>query len=258
MNRVVIIGSGNLAEALAKAVSASGLQLVQVFGRNAARAKTVAEAARTAWTSDPAGLAGADIYLLAVSDRAVAEVADSLPIPASAVVAHTAGSVPIDAIPARYPRRAVFYPMQTFTAGRAVDFRQIPIFLETSSGEFYGELETFAQKLSDTVVRANGDQRARIHLAAVFACNFSNNMYAIAERIVRDAGFSFGILKALIAETAAKACAAPSPADVQTGPAARNDAETQERHCAMLHDNPELEEIYKIISKHIWETSKKI
>ncbi len=258
MEKAVIIGSGNLAEALAKALAASGLQLMQIFGRNSARAKAVAEAARTKWTSDPAELAAADIYILAVSDRAVAEVAAALPIPTGAIVAHTAGSVALDAIPARYARRAVFYPMQTFTAGREVDFRQIPIFLETSSEEFYPELEAFARRLSDTVIHADGQQRARIHLAAVFACNFSNNMYTIGERIARDADFSFDVLKALITETAAKACAAASPADVQTGPAVRGDAATQQRHLQMLADTPELEEIYKIISRNIWETSKKI
>ena len=122
---VVIIGSGNLAEALARAVAASPLGLRQVFGRNRDRVAAVAALSGTVGESDPSRLARADIYLIAVSDAAVAEVASSLPIDAAAVVAHTAGSVPVDAL-ARFPRRAVFYPFQTFTKGREVDFSSRP------------------------------------------------------------------------------------------------------------------------------------
>ena len=122
---VAIIGSGNVAEALALAVASSPLELRQVFGRNRSRVAAVAALAGCDGASDPARLAAADIYLIAVSDRAVAEVASSLPIAPSAVVAHTAGSVPVDALPAYFERRAVFYPFQTFTAGRPVDFSRI-------------------------------------------------------------------------------------------------------------------------------------
>ena len=148
---VVIIGSGNLAEALARAVAASPLGLRQVFGRNRDRVAAVAALSGTVGESDPSRLAHADIYLIAVSDAAVAEVASSLPIDAAAVVAHTAGSVPVDAL-ARFPRRAVFYPFQTFTKGREVDFSEIPILVETASPDLRGEVEAFARCLSRTVL----------------------------------------------------------------------------------------------------------
>ena len=258
MERAVIIGSGNLAEALARAVAKSGLKPVQIFARNAARGQQVAALAGTQWTADPAQLAGADIYLIAVSDRAVAEAAAALPVPAGAVVAHTAGSVPLEALPTGSVRRAVFYPLQTFTKGREVDFSQIPILLETDDEALRPELEAFARRLSRTVIWADSACRAKAHLAAVFACNFVNHMYAVAERIVGSAGLSFDILKPLIAQTAAKALDADSPADVQTGPAVRNDTETRARHCALLDDDLQLKNIYSIISNSIWETSKKI
>ena len=258
MERAVIIGSGNLAEALAQAVARSGLKLVQLFARNAQRGKTVAALAGTQWTSDPAGLAEADIYLIAVSDRAVAEVAATLPIPEEAAVAHTAGSVPVTAIPERFARRAVFYPMQTFTRGREADFSVIPVFLEAPSPELRPELEAFARKLSGTVIWADSAQRCKVHLAAVFACNFANHMYAVGERIVRGAGLDFDVLKPLIAETAAKACDARSPLDVQTGPAVRNDFATKARHGDLLAFDLRLKNIYSTISQSIWETSKKI
>lgn len=153
LKKTVIIGSGNLAEALARAVAKSELELVQIFARNAERARIVAELAATGWETRPEMLRkDADIYLIAVSDRAVAEVAATLPIPEEAAVAHTAGSVPVTAIPERFARRAVFYPMQTFTRGREADFSVIPVFLEASSPELRPELEAFARKLSGTVI----------------------------------------------------------------------------------------------------------
>ena len=259
MKQIAIIGSGNLAEALARAVAAAdGLHLVQLFARNAARGGEVAALARTEWTDDPRQLARADLYLIAVSDRAVGEVAARLPIPDGAAVAHTAGSVPLAAIPPKFTRRAVFYPMQTFTQGREVDFSVIPIFLETPSAELRPELEAFARQLSGTVIWATSEQRAKVHLAAVFACNFANHMYAVGERIVRGAGLDFDVLKPLIAETAAKACDARSPLDVQTGPAVRNDFATKARHGDLLSFDLRLKNIYSTISQSIWETSKKI
>ena len=161
MKRVVIIGSGNLAEALARAVAKSGLELVQIFARNAERARIIAELTATDWATHPGMLAqDADIYLIAVSDKAVEHVAATLPIPEGAAVAHTAGSVPLAAIPEKFARRAVFYPMQTFTKGREVDFSVIPVFLETPSAELRPELEAFARQLSGTVIWATSEPGA--------------------------------------------------------------------------------------------------
>lgn len=258
MIRVVIVGSGNLAEALARAVARNdALELVQIFARNPERGRAVAALAATAWTSDPASLAPAEVYIIAVSDRAVGTVASSLPFPAGAIVAHTAGSVPLEAIPPRIARRAVFYPLQTFTAGRAVDFAPIPLFLETAE-EHYPALEAFARTLSRTVLRADSQRRARIHLAGVFACNFANHMFAVGERIVRSTGLDFDVLKPLVAETAAKALDAASPAEAQTGPAVRNDTSTKARHGELLSFDSLLQNIYSTISQSIWETSRKI
>ena len=179
---VVIIGSGNLAEALARAVAASPLSLRQVFGRNRDRVAAVAALSGTVGESDPSRLARADIYLIAVSDAAVAEVASSLPIAAAAVVAHTAGSVPVDAL-ARFPRRAVFYPFQTFTKGREVDFSEIPILVETASPDLRGEVEAFARCLSRTVLYADSALRGQVHLAGVFACNFANHLFELGGEV---------------------------------------------------------------------------
>ena len=258
MNNVVIIGSGNVAESLAQAIAGcGGMRLVQLWARNEARAAGIAALAGCTWAARPEELAAADLYLLAVSDRAVAEAAASLPIPEGAVVAHTAGSVPLQALPAKFARRAVFYPLQTFTRGRQVDWAEIPLFIEASTPELQAELEHFARRLSCRVFQADSARRARLHLAAVFAGNFANHMYALGERLLGDAELDFEVLKPLIAETTAKALAALSPAAVQTGPAVRGDLPTQQRHAAMLDDD-ELRTIYNLISQSIWETSRKI
>lgn len=257
LEKVVVIGSGNVAEALAQAITASDLQLQQIYARNAARGAEIAAKVGTQSTDDPSQLAPADLYLIAVSDRAVTDIAVALPIPGNAVVAHTAGSVPMEAL-AKYPRRGVFYPLQTFTKGRKIDFAEIPLFLEASSPEVYAQLEVFALRLSRTVFAADSERRAQLHLAGVFACNFANHMYVLGEQILHKADLPFDVLKPLIAETAAKAVSAANPATMQTGPAVRGDRTTQERHKALLADDLALENLYETITQSIWETSKKI
>ncbi len=255
---VVIIGSGNVAEALARALGRSGRNPVQIFARNAERGAAVAAIGGSVWSEGAEQPVEADLYLVAVSDRAVGEVTARLKFPEDAIVAHTAGSVTLESLPASCHHRAVFYPMQTFTRGREVDFAQIPIFIEAEREDDCAALETFARSLSTQVLRANAEHRRRIHLAAVFACNFSNHMYALGEQVARQAGFDFEILKPLIAETAAKAVTAHSPAEVQTGPAVRNDYVTKGLHTELLATEPLLKTIYSTISQSIWETSKKI
>lgn len=257
LKRVVIVGSGNVAEALARALPASGAELCQVFARNRERGPRVAALGGTTWTADPDRLAEADLYLIAVSDRAVDEVAASLRLPDGAVAAHTAGSVPLDALEA-FPRRAVIYPLQTFTAGRAVDFARVPLFLEASDKGTYQAVERFARRLSSQLYPADSKRRGILHLAGVLACNFVNALYAAGERTLAREGLPFEALRPLIAETAAKALAAPSPAAVQTGPAVRGDLPTLERHRALLAEEPLLLEIYNLMSRYIWETSRKI
>ena len=236
LKRVVIVGSGNVAEALARALPASGAELCQVFARNRERGPRVAALGGTTWTADPDRLAEADLYLIAVSDRAVGEVEPM----------------------AAFPRRAVIYPLQTFTAGRAVDFARVPLFLEASDKGTYQAVERFARRLSSQLYPADSKRRGILHLAGVLACNFVNALYAAGERTLAREGLPFEALRPLIAETAAKALAAPSPAAVQTGPAVRGDLPTLERHRALLAEEPLLLEIYNLMSRYIWETSRKI
>lgn len=247
--RITIAGSGAVAEALCRAIPAAGHRVVRVLARNAARGRALAEMAGARRAADPAVPEPADLILVAVSDRAVGAVARGLD-PRGAVVAHTAGSVPLDVLPAG-AGRGVFYPLQTFSAGRAVEFKKIPIFIEADSEDARALLATLAADLSGAVYEADSALRGRLHLAAVFACNFVNDLYAVGEELVRGAGLDFEVLKPLVAETARKALESPSPVPLQTGPAVRGDAATMERHLALLAGEPELAEMYRIMSEHI-------
>lgn len=266
--KLAIIGSGNVAEALVEAlVKLPGKpgkpELVQICARNEPEGRRLAAIAGVPYAGSPENLLPADLYILAVSDGAIEETAGKIPADAEAVVAHTSGGTAMDAIPERIKDRAVFYPLQTFSKGRDVDFSHIPVFTEYSTPHAGRTVGAFASALTGTVTEASSETRAGIHLAAVFASNFTNGMYSAAARILKDHGLSFDMLKPLIAETAAKALSAGDPASVQTGPALRGDTETMRRHLELLRSGNDrktygtYEEIYKILSENIWETSKK-
>ena len=252
--KIVVVGSGNVAESLAQAIAeAEGLELVQIFARNEERGRKVAELAHTEWSDTL--LAEADLYLISVSDNAVDVCAKKLHIPYNAVVAHTAGCCPIEAL-TPHTHRAVFYPFQTFSVGRKVDFSKGYIFVEGATDHALQVVERVAHALTAKVLPADSARRAVIHLSGVFACNFANAMYANAAEILAEEGLPFDIIVPVIAETAQKAIAVANPALSQTGPARRGDSETLDRHRKMLAEKSRTKEIYDKISEDIWERTK--
>ena len=255
---ISVVGSGNVAEAIALAVAeCKELQLKQIVARNPVRGRAIAEMTGAEWTADVEQAAEADLYIISVSDRAVGEVASRLPMRDDTIVVHTAGSVEMDVLGER--ARGVFYPFQTFTAGRRVDFQQVPLFVEGCDEPTTVELERVAHLLSHRVYRATSQRRREIHLTGVLACNFVNALYAMAaDRLSEREGLPFDILRPLIEQTARKAVEADHPREVQTGPAIRGDKVVTDRHCAMLSGDSREEEIYKLLTEYIWETSKKI
>ena len=258
--RVVVIGSGNVAEALVRNVARNEhLELCQVVARNEERGRRLAQLGGVAWCAMDGELADADIYIISVSDRAVEGVASSLCFPEHAVVVHTAGSVPLSAIPERYVHRGIFYAFQTFTAGRDIVLDDVPIFIEAESAETCQYIEAFASHLSREVHHANSERRRVIHLAGVLVNNFVNALYGAGRDVVAEEGLSFDVLKPLIRETALKAMDSSHPQMVQTGPAVRGDMAVVKRHEDMLTGKPCVRDIYHDITKYIiWETSKKI
>ena len=257
--KITIIGSGNVAEAFAYALSNSANRVVQVYARNRERGQAVAAIAGASWCGKADELEASDLYLICVSDRAIADVAASLPFAEGAIVAHTAGCGTLEMLP-QSSRRAIIYPFQTFSVGRAVDFSKIYLFVEADNEATKAEATAFARTLSDNVADADAAMRAKIHLTGVIACNFVNNLYATAAETLAEAGLPFDVVAPLIAETAAKAIDCGTPAAVQTGPAVRGDSATMYRHRALIGENELLKSIYDKISENIWrirETSKR-
>lgn len=255
---VVVVGSGNVAESVAVAVAeCEDMVLRQIVARNEERGRAIAALTNSEWCAEECRATDADLYLICVSDRAVGEVAARLGRRDGAIVAHTAGSVAMDALGEQM--RGVFYPFQTFTAGRRVDFSQVPIFVEGCEEEVTERLEHFAARLSRRVYRADSARRREIHLTGVLACNFVNALYAMAaDRLAEREGLPFDILRPLIEQTAIKAIESEHPRRVQTGPAVRGDKQVEARHLAMLEGDERGKEIYKLLTEYIWETSKKI
>ncbi len=245
MMNIVIIGGGAVAEGLAREFGESpDVRLVQQWTRRG---------------NTPAELAPADLYILAVSDGAVAEVSRSLPFAPGSVVAHTAGCVAMEELSPGIVHRGVLYPLQSFTRGRRqADFRRTPFFIEGATLHALRTVRAAAEAISDSVTEMSSDRRARLHLAGAFANNFSNAMLSLAEIVAADADESFDTLRPIVAETFAKALSMPSPRMAQTGAAQRGDGTIQARHLAILADtHPELIRPYEDISALIWKISKK-
>lgn len=257
MIKVSIIGSGNVAQHLITAFqnlekSGNEMELVQVFSRKQETLTHVLppEKISTKYTD----LQEADLYIIAVSDDVIETVSAQLPFK-NRLVVHTSGSVPLSTLHDNN-RKGVFYPLQTFTKGKAIDFKTIPICLEAENPTDYQVLDKVAKVLSDKVHAINSEQRKALHVAAVFVNNFTNHLYSIGNEICLENQIPFDILKPLIQETVEKVLTL-SPDEAQTGPAIRNDQKTIASHEAFLtHENQLI--IYKILTQSIQNNGKKL
>lgn len=257
--RVVVVGSGNVAEAFARSLAQNHyVNLLQIFARNEERGRYIAKETLSSWTNQSDELADADIYIISVSDRAVAEVAHSLPFKPGSIVVHTAGSVPLSVLPNEGVSRGILYAFQTFSAGRQISLGRVPIFIEAEDDLTRESLKEFALLISEHVAEADSERRRSIHLAGVIVNNFTNHLYARGGDVMAQAGLSYDMLKPLIEETAAKATATDDPRKVQTGPAVRGDDAVCQKHLEMLQSDETMQKIYKTITDSIWETSKKM
>jgi len=250
--KIVLLGSGNVATHLGKALKAAGHEIIQVWSRTLDNAKVLAQNLQSDFINDLSQInPQAEIYLIAVSDDAIRQVAADFPFK-DKILAHTSGTSEL-AIP---EISGVFYPLQTFSKQKQVDFSIIPIIIEANNSLIAGMLETLAKSLSSKVIQLNSEQRKALHIAAVFACNFSNHLYAIANTILKKNNLEFDLIKPLIAETAEK-IQQNLPASVQTGPAVRNDKLTINKHLEFLKNDVLLKEIYERLSQSIINFSQK-
>lgn len=248
---IVLLGYGNLGSHLGPAISAAGLSLKQIYSRS----KTILPVQHQTPVvhTIEAVLPDADLYLLAVSDQSIAPLAgmlDKVLTNRNAIVAHHSGATSLETLKQYFKHHAACWPLQSFTKGESVDFSKVPFCVEYSDDYTKQKLEAFLSHLSPLVYPISGAQRKEVHLAAVLANNFTNVLYAIAERRLLAQDIPFDLLRPLILQTAQKVQKA-SPKAMQTGPAIRNDQVTMEQHLSLLTDEPETAQLYRLLSRII-------
>lgn len=247
MITVVLIGNGNVGTHLAKALlTAKNIKLEQVYNRN--RSKIAYLQNKVAITNNIETLKKADVYIISVSDNAIKTVAKQLNV-GDGLVVHTSGATPINVLP--QANRGSFYPLQTFSRAKQVDFFKIPICIEANTPQNEKKIEALAQSLSSNVLKINSEQRKILHVSAVFVCNFVNHMYYIGQQLCKEHQLPFKTLQPLIQETCEKINTL-APFEAQTGPAMRNDTQTIKKHLQLLTENQK--EIYKLLTKSIYNT----
>ena len=248
---IVFIGAGNVATHLARSLSKK-YTIRQVFSRTEQAASVLAESVEARWTTNTGAVDySSDAYFLCLPDDQLLPVLDRMKFNDQFLI-HTSGSIPMDLLKGYSNNYGVFYPVQTFSKTRPVDLEQVPICVEANSIENEGALLKLAIHLSRNIQMLDSEKRAIIHIAAVIACNFTNHMYAHAERIMDVNTLNFELLQPLILETAQKVMEM-SPGKAQTGPARRNDQKIIQDHINNLRDSPELQKLYSFVSKSISE-----
>lgn len=256
--RIAIIGAGNVATHFARALKAKGFQLAQIYSRTETSAKTLADEMQTVYTcSLDTVTPDADLYIVSLKDSVLDEVLPKLTERNSkALFVHTAGSMPMNIWQGLTSRYGVVYPMQTFSKGKPVVFDELPIFIEANTEADAHWLTCLFSQLSSKVRYATSEQRKYLHIAAVFACNFTNHMYAVCNELLQAHGLPFDSMLPLIDETARKVHTI-APIDAQTGPAQRNDSNVMNAHLHMLESHPDARVIYNMLSRNIRSYAEK-
>lgn len=247
---IVLLGSGNVATHLGRAFKMAGQTIVQVWSRELKHAKELADTLASEAVADMDDINRfADLYIIAVKDDAIQDVASKLKI-GDKLIVHTSGSTDLKVLEAVSAHTGVFYPLQTFSKNKAVDFRQVPIAIEAGNTEDLAAIKAIADRLSEKVIELSSEQRKALHVAAVFACNFTNHLFAISQQILKAENLDFDLLRPLIAETTLKV-QLNDPETVQTGPAVREDGEIISSHLEMLQNKPDLQALYERLSQSI-------
>jgi len=248
--RISIIGSGNVATHLSAALKNAGHRLVQVYSPNMQHAAMLAYHVGAEAVDDLKDLTPeTDLFIIAVKDDAIAEIIPRLST-LNKLVVHTSGAVELQQLLNFTPNAGVFYPLQTFSKTKELNFWEVPMCIEGADEAITKTLEELARTISNNVYRVSSAQRKVLHLSAVFACNFTNHLYAVAQALLAESNISFDMLRPLIMETADK-IKQHSPASVQTGPAVRNDEKTMQAHLQMLARKHDLQKMYQLLSQDI-------
>ena len=249
--KIAILGSGNVAFHLSKAFIKAGNPVMQVWSRHHENAINLALEIGANSISDIKDISeSVELVIIAVSDDAIENVASQIPFQQNRLIIHTSGTTAINVLQKFSNQCGVIYPLQTFSKSANIDFSIVPLFIEGNSSSSLAKISIIASQLSATVQAADSQTRALLHVSAVFACNFTNHFYTIAQQILQENNLSFDVLRPLIQETAKKAMI-NLPSTVQTGPAKRNDGLTMNRHIQLLSNHPQWQVIYHLISQDI-------
>jgi len=248
--RLTIIGSGNVATHVAAALKNAGHHIIQVYSRDAHNAALLAYHVKAEPVNDLNDInADTGLFIIAVNDDAIESIAQALAVHNVPMV-HTSGATPLSVLQKYSQNCGVFYPLQTFSKTREVDFRTVPLCLEASNDAVYPLITSLARDISNNVYDISSEQRKVLHLAAVFANNFPNYLYYAAQQIVEQHQMNFDMLRPLILETAQKVQQIP-PQQAQTGPAVRDDQKTMAAHLALLPQNGDMHTLYELLSQLI-------
>lgn len=248
--KVVMLGSGNVATHLGKAFSDAGHSVLQVWSRSINHAEKLANQLKAKAIDQINEITTeGDLYVISVLDDAILPVLEQL-THISAPIVHTSGSTDMNVISLYSKNYGVFYPLQTFSKEVFVDLTNTPLLLEASNSTVLSLIKELASSISKNVQNCNSEQRIKLHIAAVFSCNFSNHLYAIAQELLKESNLDFDLIRPLILETAQKVMDR-LPKEVQTGPAVRGDQLTLSRHRKELRNHPDMLAIYNLLSSDI-------
>jgi len=240
---ISFIGAGRVAGALSRAMFNAGCKVELIVSHDENNGRSLADSCKASWSFKPEIPSSTDIIIVAVPDHRLQEVLGTIKCRQGTLIAHTAGSMGLDVFPEEITRKGIFYPLQTFSKGRTVSFKDLPFFIETSDKQSSETLEELAKSLGAKVFFADTEHRMMLHLAAVFINNFTNHVITEGKDIATKAGFPFEILIPLLNETVSKAFEI-GPEKSQTGPAVRNDRNTIEKHLDLLSFSPDLQRLY--------------
>jgi len=256
-HQISIIGSGNLGTNLAMTLFQNKFTINSIISRHSENAEQLASQCEAiAGTKISQIPDQSDTLIFCVPDDVLSDILEDHDF-GNKLLIHTAGSTNINVFEKHSDNYGVLYPLQTFSKDHIADFKNAPVFIEASNRYSLSRLQQIAHKISRRVHELNSQKRLELHTAAVFACNFTNHMYKIAEDFTRDTNLDFDIFVPLIRETTEKVIDKKDPAVSQTGPAVRNDKKTMDKHLAVLKGNKELTDLYKIISNRIFEQNRK-
>ena len=246
MKNIILIGSGNVATHIGIALKNSNFAILQVYSKSIQNAKALAKKLDTHFTNDLSKLKSADLIIVSIKDDAISRVLSQIK---NTAVVHTSGSIGLNVFEEKFSNHGVFYPLQTFNKDVNINVSEIPFCIEGNSVKFENKLIKIAKALSCKVVKMNSHQIKKLHIAAVFACNFSNHMYSIANDMLEKNNINFKILLPLIKKTITN-LEKENPKQVQTGPAKRKDIAVIQEHLVTIKDK-EIRDLYQKISAHI-------